>query len=131
MAAMRSQSAEPRKLRGYVHHERKQNLDSDRSRDERAVDDFMRRTFRSRNRRIAQSGGSSQGRFASLPAAPPLHLRFIEAPNLYRMQAAIVEIRIRHRGRFYTGTKLFPMDDEVIHRVTIEQPGKQQPSPVP
>jgi hypothetical protein len=113
------QSARPRQLQSFVRRARDTSLDSDRPRDERAVADFMRRTFRSRNRRIAAAEESAAGGLGFLPSAPPLHMRWIEAPNLYREQSPIVEIRIRYRGRFYTGKELVVLDDEVIQRVMI------------
>jgi hypothetical protein len=120
--AEKIQSATPAELRGYVDQQRELNFASDRSRREGVVDDFMRRYFRNRNRTIARPDGARRSGFAFLPSAPPLHMRFIEATNVYRDQAPIVEVRIRYRGRFYTGSQLLSIEDDVIHTIMIPEP---------
>ena len=70
----------------------------------------------------AQRDGARRSGFAFLPSAPPLHMRFIEATNVYREQAPIVEVRIRYRGRFYTGSQLLSIEDDVIHTIVIPEP---------
>ncbi len=79
----------------------------------RIFNEFMKRHFKHRNR------GPRRTVMPFLFPSPSLHNRHLSAPNLYRDQAPIVEVRLRYVEIFYSGSKLHRMRDEIVHTVRI------------
>jgi len=79
----------------------------------RVFSDFMTRYFRNRNKH--------PGRKATpfLFSSPALHNRFLSGPDLYRDQDPVVEVRLRFKEIYYTGSELRTMRDEIIYSIPI------------
>jgi hypothetical protein len=86
----------------------------------RVFSDFMIRHFRNRN------GHPSPLVAPFLFPAPALHNRFSSGPNLYRGQKPVVEVRLRFKEVYYTGSELQQMRDEVIYSAPIPPAEKQE-----
>jgi hypothetical protein len=79
----------------------------------RIFNEFMKRHFKHRNQ------GPGRRVMPFLLPSPSLHNRHLSAPNLYRDQAPIVEVRLRYVEIFYSDSKLHRMRDEIVHTVRI------------
>ena len=79
----------------------------------RVFSDFMTRHFRNRN----EHPGRRVVPF--LLPAPALHNRYLSGPDLYRDQRPVVEVRLRFKEVYYTGSELRRMRDEIIYSIPI------------
>ena len=109
------EEAEPADLQQIFALPAQRDVAQARRRQKRIFNGFMKRHFEHRN----QGPGRSVPPF--LLSSPSLHNRHLSAPNLYRDQAAIVEIQLRFIEIFYSGSKLHRMRDEIVHTVRIPQ----------
>ena len=52
-----------------------------------------------------------------------MHNRHLSAPNLYRDQAPVVEVQLRFKEIYYTGSELLTLRDAIVYRVPIARAG--------
>jgi hypothetical protein len=74
---------------------------------------FMRSYFANRNKEVGRRGPLAWLR------VPAKNNRHLSAPNLYRDQAPVVEVRLRLIEIYYTGSELRRMRDEIVYSVRI------------
>jgi hypothetical protein len=72
----------------------------------------MQRFFRNRNQNLERS-------IPSLPPPPTLRMRNPRGGIPYRGQAPIVKVRVRLVEKYYTGSSLYPLRDEIVHTIAI------------
>jgi hypothetical protein len=94
-------------------------------RKERIFGEFMTRYFMNRNR--------TPGR--RVPpfwlGAPSLHNRHLSGPDLYRDQAPVVEVRLRFREIYYSGSELELMRNEIVYSFPIPRTVSSDSEPSP
>ena len=83
---------------------------------ERVFGEFMTRYFMNRNKRPMRPV------LPFLLAAPSLHNRHLSASDLYRDQAPVVEVQLRYREIYYSGSELRRMRDEIVYSFRLPQP---------
>lgn len=85
----------------------------ERGKGKRAFSDFMTRYFMNRN----QSPGRSVLPFVF--PAPALHNRYLSVSNLYDDQAPIVEVQLRFKEIYYSGSALKEMRNQIVYTIPI------------
>jgi hypothetical protein len=107
------EDADPEELQRFGRGEPGRVFGRGETRGARVFSDFMTRHFRNRNehpgRRVAPF----------LLPAPALHNRFLSGPDVYRDQKPVVEVRLRFKEVYYTGSELRRMRDEIIYSIPI------------
>jgi hypothetical protein len=84
-------------------------------RQRRIFSEFVTRYFENRN----HHPGRSVPPF--LLQSPAQYNRHLSAANLYRDQAPVVEVQLRFREIYYSGTALERVNDEIVYSVPIKQ----------
>ncbi len=113
------EDADPENLKRFGSGEPGRIFGRGKTRGARVFSDFMTRYFRSRN----EHPGRRVPPF--LIPAPALHNRFLSGPDIYRDQSPVVEVRLRFKEIYYTGSELWKMRDEVIYSIPIS-PAKER-----
>ncbi len=82
---------------------------------ERVFGEFMTRYFMNRNKRPMRPVS------LFLLAPPPRYNRHLSASDLYRDQAPVVEVQLRYREIYYSGSELRRMRDEIVYSFRLPQ----------
>ncbi len=107
------EEADPDSLKKFGSSGPGRKISPDRARRARRFNDFMSRYFRNRNR----DPGQSVPPF--LLPSPAMHNRHLHGPNLYKDQGPVIEVRLRFKEFYYSGSELRRMRDEIVYSIPI------------
>jgi hypothetical protein len=107
------EESDPARLQQFAAPDMQSDGVAPKPRSEGGFRGFMRSYFANRNKKA--------GRRVPLAwlRVPAKNNRQLSAPNLYRDQAPVVEVRLRLIEIYYTGSELQRMRDEIVYSVRI------------
>ncbi len=107
------EAPDPRGLERFASSEPASEVGPDIARGARVFRDFMKRYFTHRNRH------PNRRAVPFLLPSPAMHNRSLAGPDVYRDQNPVVEVRLRFREIYYTGSGLENMRDEIVYSIPI------------